>query len=30
VAHLEENVTAAQVRLSETDLAELDKLAEPA
>jgi pyridoxine 4-dehydrogenase len=30
VAHLEENVAAARVRLSETDLAELDKLAEPA
>jgi aryl-alcohol dehydrogenase-like predicted oxidoreductase len=30
VAHLEENVAAAQVRLSETDLAALDELAEPA
>lgn len=30
LAHLEGNVAAAQVRLSETDLAELDKLAEPA
>jgi hypothetical protein len=29
VTHLEENVAAAQVRLSETDLAELDELAEP-
>jgi pyridoxine 4-dehydrogenase len=30
VAHLEENVAAARVTLAEIDLAELDRLVEPA